>query len=88
MATDRGSRPEQRTTRPTLQMGRVDSVSFLIGAAIPFSNMDRMEAQRFQEQLISERDQWLRARGRRLPSPEQLDRERYGSDNRGGRYAR
>lgn len=85
MNFEKGSLPEQRTTRPMLQMGRVDGVSFLIGAAIPFSTMDRMEAQRFQERLLSERDQWLRVHGRRLPSPDQLDRERYGRDRREAR---
>ena len=74
-------RSETQAPRPMLRMGRGD-VGFLAGAGVGFTSMDIGEAQAFHEYVVALRDRWMREHGRRLPHPDQLDRERYGDRQR------
>ena len=77
--------PEKRAGRTTTLSVMRPELSYLAGAAIHFSTTDRSEAQRFHDALMSARERWLREKNRRLPLPDQLERERYGTPYRGGR---
>ncbi|MGE3745858.1 MAG: hypothetical protein AB7G25_09165 [Sphingomonadaceae bacterium] len=47
-----------------------------------FDDGDLIRAQRFYEAILAAREEWLRVMNRRLPSEEQLDRERYAPRRR------
>jgi hypothetical protein len=78
--------PQKRAGRITKLSVMRPETSFLAGAAVAFSITDRLEAQRFHDALMAARDRWLREKGRRLPHPDQLERERYGIRRGGGRH--
>lgn len=65
---------------------------FLAGLAtspIGFSASDRIDAAKSWDAVERLRNHWLVETNRRLPTPEYLDRQRYGAPNRGGvRYGR
>ena len=74
--------PERQSTRPLLGRVRAET-SFLAGATIHFTSIDRAAAQAFHDGLMAARERWLREKNRRLPTPDQLERERYGTPYRG-----
>jgi hypothetical protein len=54
-----------------------DELAWLEQSAVGFGICVRQDAARFHELLLSERDAWLRRRGKHLPSPAQRERELY-----------
>jgi hypothetical protein len=57
-----------------------------LGSGIGFSAIDIASAAKFHDRLVAARDAWLRKNNRRLPHPDQLDRERYGIRRGGVRH--
>ncbi|MGE0773676.1 MAG: hypothetical protein AB7L36_01340, partial [Sphingomonadaceae bacterium] len=75
----RFSDPRKRTLfpRPT-----GPAAEWLKLTAMAFDDGDLIRAQRFYEAILAAREEWLRVMNRRLPSEEQLDRERYAPRRR------
>ena len=76
-AVDGNVLPGKHKDRGTLYMPRSD-VSFMVAAGLLSNSIEAGHAQRVYDGLVRARDEWLRERGRRLPTPEQIDSERYG----------
>jgi len=68
--------------RDTLTVPKGAAVDLLRMAALTFSNNDLLGAQRFYEKIMLARSAWLAANNKRLPDPEWLDRQRYGTKRR------
>jgi hypothetical protein len=80
---DNDRSPEKQPRKPTLFPKPTGAAAeWLMITPLLFSNGDLVKAQRFYEDLIKAREEWLRVMRRRLPSEEQLDRERYGRPRR------
>jgi hypothetical protein len=58
----------------------------MLAASIAFSARELVAAATFHDGMVAARDRWLLEKGRRLPHPDQLERERYGSQYRGSRH--
>ena len=74
---------QQRTPpRDILTVPKGPAVDMLRMAALAFSSSDLVAAQRFYETMMLARSAWLAANNKRLPDPDWLDRQRYGTKRR------
>lgn len=62
--------------RTLLTVRRPEVVSALQAAGVPLNSDTGMKAQEWGAALLGARDAWLNVNQRRLPTPQQLERER------------
>jgi hypothetical protein len=74
----------KRKADPTA-MGSALNTGFLASSSVGFDTWELAHAQRWADALLACRDGWLLEKNRRLPSADQLERERYGNSLMRGR---
>ena len=81
--TKTSSQPQHRPPpRDILTVPKGPAVDMLRMAALAFSSSDLVAAQRFYETMMLARSAWLASNNKRLPDPDWLDRQRYGTKRR------
>lgn len=71
---------DERRVRLTTR--RPEVVSALQAAGVPLNSDEGMKAQAWGAALLCSRDAWLNANQRKLPNPQQLERDRERNDYR------
>jgi hypothetical protein len=74
-----GKSQQSASSRSTLTIPDGPAVKMLRMAALSFSYSDHADAQRFYESIMLARSAWLASHNKRLPDPDWLDRQRYGT---------